>query len=166
MPRPCTTCSHPDHVAIDKKLIGGHEVAALARKHGLEPSSLLRHKKTHIVRPRAVGEIAGESEFEQWLERRNFESPTDVLRYAQFCVHRMERLADKAEESGDIATAVRAISATLKSMESLFAKTSGLLTDGPTVDASTKVIAVLGSLTDEQLRAFLGAETAPKAVTA
>ena len=166
MPRPCTTCQHPEHVAIDKKLIGGHEVAALARKHGLEPSSLLRHKKTHVVRPRSDGEIVSESEFERWLKQRSFESPADVLRYATFCVFRMERLADRAESDGDIGTAVRAFSATLKSMESLFAKTSGLLTDGPTVDASTKVIAVLGSLTDEQLRAFLGAETAPKAVTA
>lgn len=155
MGRPCSTCSHPDHVAIDKKLVGGHEAASLARKYGLEPSSLRRHKETHLVRQRAAGDIGSDVEFTTWLEQRSLDTAADVLTYAKFCVFRIERLADKAEADGDIATAVKAIATTLKSMEGLFAKVSGLIHDGPAIDASTKVVAVLSGLSEQQLRAFL-----------
>ena len=67
----------------------------------------------------------------------------------------IDRLAEKAEADGDLSTAVRAITATLKSMETLFGKVTGLISDSPTIDASTKVIAVLSSLSEQQLRAFL-----------
>jgi hypothetical protein len=153
--RHCTVCTHPDHVAIDKKLAGGHEAASLARKYSLEPTSVRRHKASHLVRPRTVGEVGSDAEFAAWLEQRNLETPADVLAYAKHCVWRIDRLAEKAEADGDLSTAVRAITATLKSMETLFGKVTGLISDSPTIDASTKVIAVLSSLSEQQLRAFL-----------
>jgi hypothetical protein len=155
MGRTCTVCSHPEHVKIDKALIGGHEAASLGRKYSLEPTSIRRHKKTHISRPRTAADASSDDEFTQWLEQRNLDTAADVLTYAKFCVFRLERLANNAEADGDVATAVRAMSTTLKSLEGLFAKVTGLIADGPSIDASTKIVAVLGGLSEQQLRAFL-----------
>jgi hypothetical protein len=49
----CTVCSHPDTFEINRNLLAGAPLRALAAKHGLSPSALCRHKK-HIDREREI----------------------------------------------------------------------------------------------------------------
>ena len=49
----CTVCSHPSEFEINRNLIDGVPLRALAAQHGLSPSALCRHKK-HIDREREI----------------------------------------------------------------------------------------------------------------
>jgi hypothetical protein len=44
MSRPCSTCQHLKRAEIDRRLAGGEPVAQVAHDHGINPSSLHRHR--------------------------------------------------------------------------------------------------------------------------
>lgn len=49
MPVSCTICSHPDRSAIERDLVSGVSYRTVARRYGVSPSSLVRHKREHLV---------------------------------------------------------------------------------------------------------------------
>ncbi|MEO8391493.1 MAG: hypothetical protein ABI700_00735 [Chloroflexota bacterium] len=48
MAQRCTTCAHPDHVAIDKLLVNGAPSVEIARQYGLNERAVRRHAETHL----------------------------------------------------------------------------------------------------------------------
>lgn len=44
----CATCGHPDHEKINEAIMGGMPMTHIARKWGINESSLRAHKKNHI----------------------------------------------------------------------------------------------------------------------
>jgi len=163
--RPCEACRHPRNRDIDRALANEGRAEQLARKYGLSLSSMQRHRRNHLKPDVATMlPITGESaDYETWLEHAKLESASDVLGFARFLIYRLDRLVSRAEADGDVRGAISAITGMQKSLTDLFARTTGLLTDAPQIDASTKVVAVLGNLSEGELRAFLGAQGALKA---
>lgn len=47
MAQPCRACTHPDRDAIDAALAAGTSCRAVARTHGLDPTSVSRHNRAH-----------------------------------------------------------------------------------------------------------------------
>lgn len=60
MARQCTICAHPQRVAIDRELIGGDAIAAIAAKYSASPDALSRHAAGHVVALLAKGEGAAD----------------------------------------------------------------------------------------------------------
>jgi transposase-like protein len=50
VPTPCVTCAHPDREEIDRALVlGAASMRALARRFGMDRSSLARHRQAHVT---------------------------------------------------------------------------------------------------------------------
>ena len=167
MGRPCEACKHPRNRDIDRALANEGRSEQLARKYGISLSSMQRHRRNHLkaADTATMLPIAGESaSYEEWLAHAKLESASDVLGFARFLIFRLDKLVSRAEADGDVRGAIAAIANMQKSLTDLFARTTGLLADAPQIDASTKIVAVIGQMPEEQLRAFLGAASAPKMV--
>jgi hypothetical protein len=107
--------------------------------------------------PAGIADDDSIDEFETWLARNSFDTPAEVAMQCKFIVFRLGRIADRAEfgESPDLRTAVSAISAMSKQIESIFAKTSGLLASASVVGSNGALSVVLSGMTEQQLRDFL-----------
>lgn len=44
----CAACSHEDHDEIDRLLIEGEPYRAIARRFGMSPTSVMRHRQAHV----------------------------------------------------------------------------------------------------------------------
>ena len=61
MPRTCTVCAHPERKAIDKALVSGEPVAALASRYvSVHKMALYRHKDEHVPARLAKAQAAAE----------------------------------------------------------------------------------------------------------
>ena len=99
--RSCTVCSHPDRAAIDKLLVSGSSsIRRIATRHGLDPSSVQRHKKsdlpTSLVRRTELVTERREESLGEEVRRKKAEA---------------EALQGKATQEGDYRTALMAIKA-------------------------------------------------------
>lgn len=98
MPRTCTICTHPERQAIDCSLLAGEAFRHIARRTGTSTGSLQRHKAEHIpvvlAKARKVGEVA---------------LADSLLDQARDLQRRSLRIAEAAEQSGDLRTALAAI---------------------------------------------------------
>jgi hypothetical protein len=103
--RPCTVCDHAERAEIDKALVRGTPYRNIAERFGLSVGALSRHKGAHL--PKLLTEAAeAEAEAVKEEERLTAAALLNDLRDLQ---QTARRLGQKAEDEGDLATALRAV---------------------------------------------------------
>jgi hypothetical protein len=122
MPRRCTVCDHPGSHSIDGALVTGAPYRSVAKQFALSESAVYRHKTehlpTHLLKARQVEEVA---QADDLLEQvRNLQT------------HALDIL-ERAEETGDLRTALAAISQARGNLE-LLGKLAGELDERPVVN--------------------------------
>src|SRR5215213_2423926 len=122
MPRRCTVCHHPERHSIDGALITGAPYRSVAKRFGLSESSVYRHKTehlpAHLLKAREVEEAAKADDL------------LDQVRNLQ--AHALDILG-RAEKTGDLRTALAAISQARGNVE-LLGKLAGELDERPVVN--------------------------------
>ena len=98
MPRNCTICIHPDRTGIERALIAAEPFRHIASRTGTSTASLQRHKKDHI--PLSLRKAHDAVEIAQ------ADTLLDQIRELQT---RAMRILAKAEEAGDLRTALAGI---------------------------------------------------------
>ena len=115
-------CDHPKRHSIDEALVSGTAYRSVAKRFELSESSVYRHKTehlpAHLLKAREVEEVA---QADDLLEQvRNLQA------------HALDILA-RAEEAGDLRTALAAISQARGNLE-LLGKLAGELDERPVVN--------------------------------
>src|SRR5215208_4383500 len=115
MPRRCTVCDHPESHSIDEALVTGAPYRSVARRFELSESSVYRHKTehlpAHLLKARDA-EVAARAD-----------DLLDQVRNLQ--AHALDIL-ERAEKTGDLRTALAAISQARGNLE-LLGKLAGQL---------------------------------------
>jgi len=115
-------CDHPEKDSIDEILITCTPYRSIAKRFGLSESAVYRHKTehlpAHLLKAKEVEEIAQADDL------------LDQVRHLQ--AHALDIL-DRAENAGDLRTALAAISQARGNLE-LLGKLAGELTDSPSVN--------------------------------
>jgi len=123
MPRNCTVCTHPNKADIDEALVAGVSSAEIAgRYRTIGERAIRRHRTNHVPETLAKAHEAEEvAQADTLLEqvRDLQERALDIL--------------DKAEEAGELRTALGAIREARGNLE-LLAKLLGELDERPTVN--------------------------------
>src|SRR3954447_23338990 len=119
MPRRCTVCDHPERHSIDEVLVAGASYRSVAKRFGLSESAVYRHKTEHLpihlLKAREVEELV---QADNLLEQvRNLQT------------HALDIL-ERAETTGDLRTALAAISQARGNLE-LLGKLAGKLDKRP-----------------------------------
>ncbi len=123
MPRRCTVCDHDEHYAINVDLVDrGVSYRTIANRYDLSEAALKRHSKEHIPELLLKAYEA--------IERNEAEDLAGELVRVKTDVH---RLREKAEEEGDLRTALLGCDKALKALE-LQAKVERLIQTAPTVN--------------------------------
>ena len=119
MPRSCSICEHADREAIDEALVGGIAFPTLVAEYRVSKDSLSRHKANHLpaklVMAHAAEEVA---------------QADTLLGQVRDLQRRALDILDKAEEAGDLRTALGAIREARGNLE-LLAKLLGELDERP-----------------------------------
>src|SRR5215212_1736525 len=122
MPRRCTVCYHPERHSIDESLVTAAPYRSVARRFGLSESSVYRHKTehlpAHLLRAREAEEVA---------------KADDLLEQVRHLQAHALGILERAEKTGDLRTALAAISQARGNLE-LLAKLSGQLQQEGTVN--------------------------------
>jgi hypothetical protein len=122
MPRRCTVCDHHERHSIDEALVSGAPYRSVAKRSGLSESAVYRHKTehlpAHLLKAKEVEEVARADDL---LEQ---------VRYLQ--AHALDIL-ERAEKTGDLRTALAAISQARGNLEVL-GKLAGELDERPVVN--------------------------------
>jgi transposase-like protein len=122
MPRRCTVCEHPERHGIDEALVTGAPYRSVARRFELSESAVYRHKtehlSAHLLKAREVEEAARADDL--LVQVRNLQA------------HALDIL-ERAEKSGDLRTALAAISQARGNLE-LLGKLAGELDERPVVN--------------------------------
>jgi hypothetical protein len=115
-------CSHADKKAIDEALVGGVAFPALVAKYRVSKDSLSRHRANHLPAKLVMAEKAAEvAEADTLLDQvKNLQG-------------RAYAILDKAEEAGELRTALSAIREARGNLE-LLAKLLGELDERPVVN--------------------------------
>ncbi len=124
MPRSCTICEHPDKEAMDEALVGGVSNRSLASLFAVSEQALRRHKANHLPAKLVMAHAAEEVAQADTL----LEQVRDLQRRAL-------DILDKAEEAGELRTALGAIREARGNLE-LLAKLLGELDERPVVNLS------------------------------
>ncbi len=121
MPRTCTICAHEQRAEIDAALLAGEPYRVIAQRYAASEDAVYRHKghlPRLIVKAHEAQEVAqADTLLEQVLSLKA----------------RALSILDKAEDAGDLRTAVSAIREARATVE-LFAKLSGELQQEGTVN--------------------------------
>src|SRR5688572_31413541 len=122
MPRRCTVCDHPQRHIIDEALVSGTPYRSVAKRFELSESAVYRHKTehlpAHLLKAREVEEAARADDL------------LDQVRHLQaYALDILER----AENAGDLRTALAAISQARGNLE-LLGKLAGELDERPVVN--------------------------------
>jgi hypothetical protein len=119
VPRSCTVCEHPKREEIDKALVAGDANTKLSSVFAVSEQALRRHKGSHLPAKLVMAEAAAEvAEADSLLEQVR-----DLQR-------RVLDILDKAEEAGELRTALSAIREARGNLE-LLAKLLGELDERP-----------------------------------
>jgi hypothetical protein len=153
MPRGCTICEHPNREAMDEALVGGASNRSLASLYDVSEAAVRRHKANHLPAKLVMAHVAEEVAQADIL----LEQVRDLQRRAL-------EILDKAEEAGELRTALGAIWEARGNLE-LLAKLLGELSDQPQVNVLVspewlELRAVIVTALDphpEALRAVVGA---------
>ncbi len=123
MPRSCTVCSHAGREAIDRALVTGEAVYALARRYSsLSEPALRRHKDAHLPATLAKAHDAAEAAHAD-----------DLLGQVRQLQGKALGILTKAEESGQLMVALGAIREARGCLE-LLGKLMGEIDDRPQVN--------------------------------
>jgi transposase-like protein len=153
MPRRCTVCDHHERHSIDEALVTGAPYRSVAKRFELSESAVYRHKTEHLpaqlLKAREVEEAARADDL------------LDQVRNLQ--AHALDIL-ERAEKSGDLRTALAAISQARGNLE-LLGKLAGELDERPVVNLNIAPewlelrAVIVGALEPhpEALRAVVGA---------
>ncbi len=123
MPRSCTVCAHPRRDEIDEALVAGESSAEIAgRYRTIGERAIRRHKANHIparlVMAQAAEEVA---------------QADTLLGQVRDLQRRALEILDKAEEAGELRTALGAIREARGNLE-LLAKLLGELDERPVMN--------------------------------
>src|SRR5215213_10789700 len=122
MPRRCTVCDHPERHGIDEALVSGAPYRSVAKRFGLSESAVYRHKTehlpAHLLKAQEVEEVARADDLLEQV--RNLQA------------HALDIL-ERAEKTGDLRTALAAISQARGNLE-LLGKLAGELDERPVVN--------------------------------
>jgi hypothetical protein len=123
MPRFCSICTHDAREEIDQALVRGESTAKIAgRYRTLDERALRRHRSNHLPATLARAHEAEE-----------VANADDLLAQVRDLQARALTILDKAEEAGELITALRAIREARGNLE-LLGKLAGELQDGTTVN--------------------------------
>ncbi len=122
MPRTCTICAHAEREAIDAALVAGEPFRNIAERSGTSPPALFRHRADHIPPALAQATEAAEVARADTLLGQLAELRADA-----------RRIGGKAEDAGDLKTALSGIRELVRIVE-LTAKLVGELDDRPVVN--------------------------------
>jgi hypothetical protein len=122
MPRRCTVCDHHQRHSIDQAIVTGAPYRSVAKRFGLSESAVYRHKTEHLpahmLKAREVEEVARADDLLEQV--RNLQG------------HALDIL-ERAEKTGDLRTALAAISQARGNLE-LLGKLAGELDERPVVN--------------------------------
>ena len=122
MPRSCTVCTHEARAEIERALVAGEAFRNIAERFGTSAAALHRHKADHLpvklVKAREAEEVA---------------QADDLLEQVRGLQGRALAILDKAEEAGELRTALSAIREARGNLE-LLAKLLGELDERPQVN--------------------------------
>ncbi len=122
MPRECSICAHDEHHAINVDLLHRVSYRNIAERYGVSKPALSRHSQEHIPELLLQAYAA--------IQRDDAEDLAGELVKVKADVH---RLKERAEEEGDIRTALLGCDKALKALE-LQAKVEQLIQTQPTVN--------------------------------
>ena len=122
MPRECSICAHDEHHAINVDLLHRVSYRNIAERYGVSKPALSRHSQEHIPELLLQAYAA--------IQRDDAEDLAGELVKVKADVH---RLKERAEEEGDIRTALLGCDKALKALE-LQAKVEQLIQTAPTVN--------------------------------
>jgi len=121
MPRRCTVCGDAQLKKIDEQLITGVPYRSIAKQFGVSDSAVYRHKE-HIdctlIKAKEAEEVA---------------RADDLLEQVRGLQERALKILSKAEEEGDLRTALTAIREARGNLE-LLARLLGELKEGQTIN--------------------------------
>jgi len=122
VPRVCSICTHRQRPAIDQALVAGEPYRGIAQRFAASPDAVFRHRSDHLpatlVQARAVEEVAHADGLLGQLVRLQDDA---------------RRIGSRAEEAGDLRTALIGIRELVRIVE-LTAKMAGQLDDRPQVN--------------------------------
>lgn len=119
MPRACTICTHPELEAINRALVEGTPNRRIASQYDVTERAVRNHKASHL--PTALVKA---QEAEEAAEADNLLSQVRDLQVRVFSI------LDKAEDAGELRTALGAIREARGNLE-LLAKLLGELDERP-----------------------------------
>ena len=122
MPRRCTVCACAAREDVDAALVAGEPYRRIAARYGLSETAVRRHKADHL--PAALASAS---------EAAAVARGDDLLGQARELQARALRILDRAEDAGDLRTAVSACREVRGVLE-LLSRLLGELPDGPTVN--------------------------------
>ena len=122
MPRVCTICSHELHHEINVALVHREPFRHIASRYDVSTGALQRHGREHL--PELLLKAC------EAIDRDDAEDLAGELVSVKEDVH---RLKEKAEEDGDLRTALLGCDKALKALE-LQAKVEQLIQTAPTVN--------------------------------
>ena len=121
MPRRCTVCDHPQRHGIDETLVTGAPYRSVAKQFSLSESAVYRHKTehlpAHLLKAREAEEVA---------------QADDLLNQVRSLQSHALDILERAEKTGDLRTALAAISQARGNLE-LLGKLAGELDEHPVV---------------------------------
>lgn len=125
MPRVCTVCTHADRPAIDQALVAGESFRNVSERFGTSATALFRHKAEHLpaalVQAQAAEQVA---------------RADDLLSQLLSLQADARRIGKKAEDAGDLRTALAGVRELVRIVE-LTAKLVGELDERPQVTLTT-----------------------------
>ena len=122
MPRSCTVCAHEARTEIDRALVAGETFRHIAARFDTSTGALQRHKADHLPVKLAKAQ-----------EAQEVAQADDLLSQVRDLQIRALAILDKAEEAGELRTALFAIREARGNLE-LLAKLLGELDDRPQVN--------------------------------
>jgi hypothetical protein len=99
--RQCTVCRHREHAAIDLALARGVSLGALAKRYGLGPDSLQRHRLNHLPPQLRASLLAGPDLEGVDLDRLRETESQSLLMNLVSLRNRLFASLDIAEDCGD-----------------------------------------------------------------
>ena len=121
MPRTCTICADARVAEVDRQLVSGTSLRNIAEQFRFAVTSLHRHKHRHV--PAALAKARGAQQVAE---------AEGLLGQLQELTVEARRLKSKAENKGDLRTALSAIRELVRMVE-LLAKLRGELDESPKV---------------------------------
>lgn len=122
MPRTCTACGHDEAHAINVALVQREPYRRIAAQYSLAETSLRRHAKDHLPEMLVEAKKAVQSA-----------EADDLMGELSAVKADVKRLKERAEDEGDLRTALQGCDKALKALE-LHAKVRQLIQEAPQVN--------------------------------